>query len=474
MALDPTIALQVRPVADPMEGMGRAMSLAALAQQGRLQQVQLEQAQREQEATRSIADMYRGAIGADGKVDRVKLTQSLASGGFGDKIAPLQKTWLETDKAQAELDKAHGEIDANKYKLAVERNKAVGSGIASLLANPNATAADVAAQLQGIHRAGLIDADTLAASIQSIPQDPQALRPWLIQHGMAVMETDKQLALLTPKLTSVNDGQTTRFVDTNPWTNPGGPAPIQMQLTPGDVQSGQIQRATLGETSRHNRATEAQAAATAAQSGAVVEKDAAGNFVVVNKGTGVARPVMGADGKPVGTGAAVKDANEALQLINQAIPLLGKSTGSYGGWAVDQLAQAFGKATDGSIAAGQLKAIEGALVAKMPKMSGPQSDKDVLLYRQMAAEVGNDTVPMERKAAALETLREIQERYAGVAPGSSRPKPKTQDASQRQGGASGDWSGAAPTQQQPAVEASATMGGKRYVKRGGNWYEVTP
>jgi hypothetical protein len=78
-------------------------------------------------------------------------------------------------------------------------------------------------------------------------------------------------------------------------------------------------------------------------------------------------------------------------------------------------------ATPGSISAQQLKAIEGALVAKMPKMSGPQSDKDVLLYKQMAAEIGDPTVPYPRKAAAMNTVREIQERYAGMAPGSSKP-----------------------------------------------------
>jgi hypothetical protein len=58
----------------------------------------------------------------------------------------------------------------------------------------------------------------------------------------------------------------------------------------------------------------------------------------------------------------------------------------------------------------------------MPKMSGPQSDKDVALYRQMAAVIGDSTIPYDQKAAALDQVRAIQERYAGVAPGSSKPK----------------------------------------------------
>jgi hypothetical protein len=128
-----------------------------------------------------------------------------------------------------------------------------------------------------------------------------------------------------------------------------------------------------------------------------------------------------ADTKQGGVGAKVQDANEAIALLNQADPLLKGSTGSYSGAAIDKVAQLFGASTPGSINAQQLKAIEGALVAKMPKMSGPQSDKDVMLYRQMAALIGDETVPYERKAAAVQSVREIQERYAGMASGSSKP-----------------------------------------------------
>ena len=138
-------------------------------------------------------------------------------------------------------------------------------------------------------------------------------------------------------------------------------------------------------------------------------------------GTMEAIPGGPADLKQGGAGAKVTDANDAIALLNQAEPLLKGSTGSYGGAGIDMLAQVFGAATPGSVNAQQLKAIEGALVAKMPKMSGPQSDKDVLLYRQMAAVIGDETVPYQRKAAAVEQVRAIQERYAGMPAGSSKP-----------------------------------------------------
>jgi hypothetical protein len=117
----------------------------------------------------------------------------------------------------------------------------------------------------------------------------------------------------------------------------------------------------------------------------------------------------------------VAEAKESLQLINQAEKLLDSATGSLTGTGIDVLAGAVGMSTPGAQSASKLKAIQGALVAKMPKMSGPQSDKDVLLYREMAAQVGDSTIPADTRRAALGTLREIQERYAKVEPGSSVP-----------------------------------------------------
>lgn len=120
----------------------------------------------------------------------------------------------------------------------------------------------------------------------------------------------------------------------------------------------------------------------------------------------------------------VTEAKESLKLIDQAEALLDKATGSLTGTAVDVVAGALGKSTEGAQAASKLKAIQGALVAKMPKMSGPQSDKDVLLYREMAGQVGDSTLPVETRKAALETIRQIQERYAKVPKGSSKPAPE--------------------------------------------------
>mgnify|MGYP006345142135 FL=1 len=116
--------------------------------------------------------------------------------------------------------------------------------------------------------------------------------------------------------------------------------------------------------------------------------------------------------------ARKRDANDALGLIADARTVLKDSTGSLIGTGIDKIAGAVGISTAGAAAGAKLKAIEGMLVAKMPKMSGPQSDKDAALYRQMAGVVGDTTQPIETRLSALDAVEKIQRQYAG-APSSS-------------------------------------------------------
>jgi len=124
------------------------------------------------------------------------------------------------------------------------------------------------------------------------------------------------------------------------------------------------------------------------------------------------RDMAPGESRVVAPAAGVKDANDALALIAEARNIIPKSTGSFLGAGVDLASRGVGISTAGDMAAAQLKAIEGALVSKMPKMSGPQSDKDVALYKQMAGDVGDNTIPPARKLAALQTIESIQKRYA--------------------------------------------------------------
>lgn len=112
--------------------------------------------------------------------------------------------------------------------------------------------------------------------------------------------------------------------------------------------------------------------------------------------------------------ALAQSSSRTLAVIDEADRLLESgATGSYIGAGVDQVGKAFGLSTKGADNAARLKALEGAIVMAQPRMEGPQSDKDTQLYRQMAAQIGDSTVPTDTKRAALATIREIHQRYAG-------------------------------------------------------------
>lgn len=126
-------------------------------------------------------------------------------------------------------------------------------------------------------------------------------------------------------------------------------------------------------------------------------------------------PQATVSGIPVASGSKDSIASEKVkEILDKAEPLLAGSTGSYGGAALDMLGQVFGMATDGSINVGRLKVLEGKLMLAQPRLEGPQSDSDKLLYRQMAAQIGDPTVPNAVKAAAIDTLRKITGSYDPV------------------------------------------------------------
>lgn len=144
---------------------------------------------------------------------------------------------------------------------------------------------------------------------------------------------------------------------------------------------------------------------------------------LVNPNTG--KPLSGKDDPQTQSAESkMRDAREALTIIDEAEKLIPKATGSGIGAAADTVAGWFGTSTEGAKVGAQLKALAGNLVSKMPKMSGPQSDKDVQLYREMAGQIGDTSIPPETRLAALSTVRQLQQKYAD-GPGGAVQVPAT-------------------------------------------------
>lgn len=127
-----------------------------------------------------------------------------------------------------------------------------------------------------------------------------------------------------------------------------------------------------------------------------------------------------------GSNSMVASQNEEKQRISRVNAVLDEiqgilpqATASYAGRGIDLLARGVGLATPGDVATGKLGTLSGQLVALMPKMSGPQSDKDVAMYKQMAGQLDDPTIPLQVRQAALETIRSLNNKYAEM--NSQRP-----------------------------------------------------
>jgi len=96
--------------------------------------------------------------------------------------------------------------------------------------------------------------------------------------------------------------------------------------------------------------------------------------------------------------------------------LIDQSTGSGAGVIRDGVMNFMGKTTDAANAAAALKTVEGWLTSSVPRMEGPQGEKDVALYKSMAADIGDPSVPPEQKKKKLLALRAMMQDQGRAAP----------------------------------------------------------
>jgi hypothetical protein len=137
------------------------------------------------------------------------------------------------------------------------------------------------------------------------------------------------------------------------------------------------------------------------------------------------------------------DAKGAQNILDIADPLIDIATGSAAGAARDKVAAMFGSAPDSAKAIAQLQVLQAGLMLSQPRMEGPQGEKDVELYQKAAGQIGDPSVPAAIKKAAVQTIRQLQNKYierAGKKPEALRK----------------------------------TVNGKSYVQQDGQWYEDAP
>ena len=85
------------------------------------------------------------------------------------------------------------------------------------------------------------------------------------------------------------------------------------------------------------------------------------------------------------------------------------------GSAIDRLGSLVGISPSGAKEAERLRVLGGTLTSLVPRFEGPQGVRDVELYQEMAGRVGDDTIPADRRLAALAEVEAIIMRNGGPA-----------------------------------------------------------
>jgi hypothetical protein len=330
---------------------------------------------------------------------------ALLRGGFLEEATKLGKD--RRDNAQTEAN-----TKAKALETAHKRLEVVGQGLGWL--KDNASPENAQSLIQHWVQTGVMsqqDAQQKMIEFQKDPT-PQGIQKLALMGYQGALSAKDQL----PKIETRSLGGTTDTFSINPITGAATTTnSVQNTESPDGRASRQVQLAQLAETKRHHGVTEGNQATTLAQ-GKIPP-----GYRAMPDGSLQAIPGGPADLRTNAAGVAkVSDAKDVLSLLDEVDTLLPKSTGSYTGVGVDAAASGlFGYSTEGAKTVAQLKALQGALVSKMPKMSGPQSDKDVQLYREMAGQVGDATVPIAQRQAASGIIRKLNEKYAGMPEGSS-------------------------------------------------------
>jgi hypothetical protein len=107
-----------------------------------------------------------------------------------------------------------------------------------------------------------------------------------------------------------------------------------------------------------------------------------------------------------------------LDALDMATPLVLVATGSLAGAAADKVASVFGYTPSGAEATASLRILSAKVMENVPRMEGPQSDRDVQMYREAAGQLGEPTVTRAEKMAAIRTIRQLTTKYAARNAGS--------------------------------------------------------
>lgn len=342
--------------------------------------------------------------------------------------AAQQKAALDQQKIEAEIGKTQSETGQNNAttqgkKLENAQTLLTAANQALYVAAQSGDANAVKLALNNAKTVGRLDEATYNqyfAIAESLSTNPEGLKSFALNLQKAYAQNPEKYNFTTAD--NVLDNQTS--VQNNILTNQTS-ADNNIRTN----QTSENNSIRTAETSRYSTDVNAQTAANKLsfeqakieleQKKGTVQQFGDGLYMVYPNGSAV--PINSPTGQPITKSnsalkATVEEERQRTQKVSVTLDevdkLLDDATGSGIGRLVDGGARLFGVATPGDIATAKLGTLGGQLVALMPKMSGPQSDKDVEMYKQMAGKLDDPSIPVEIRKAALGTIRELNNKYS--------------------------------------------------------------
>jgi hypothetical protein len=108
----------------------------------------------------------------------------------------------------------------------------------------------------------------------------------------------------------------------------------------------------------------------------------------------------------------IADSANMSDALDIAVTLVPIATGSGTGALFDRAAGAFGYTPSGAEATASLQVVAAKVLENVPRMEGPQSDRDAQMYREAAGQLGDPSVTRGAKMAAIRTIRQLTTKYA--------------------------------------------------------------
>lgn len=332
--------------------------------------------------------------------------------------AAQQKAALDQQKTLSDIEKTQSETSQNNAatqgkKLSNAQTLLTAANQALYVASQSGDANAVKLALNNAKTAGLLDEATYNqyfATAEGLSTNPEGLKNFALDLQKAYAQNPEKYNFTTAD--NVLDNQTA--VDNNIRTN----------------QTSENNSIRSAETSRYSTDVNAQTAANKLsveqakieleQKKGTVQQFGDGLYMVYPNGSAV--PISSPTGQPITKVAnqkAINEENKRIQRVETLTPeikslLTGGATGSYFGAGLDLLGRTVGISTGGAEATAQLKTLSGQLVALMPRMEGPQSNIDVEMYKEMAGNVADPTIPIQTRLAALDTIEKLNQKYKGL------------------------------------------------------------